>query len=199
MRTRNRTAAVAGLLAGVLVLAACGDGDDPTVGGSATDTSTTAESADFNDQDKQWAADMAVHHSGAIEMSDLILAKDPPEPVRALAERIKAAQDPEIEQLHEMLEAFGVEVSGDGHGGHEASGEMAGMTEDDMAQLEAASGPDAVRLYLEGMIAHHRGAIEMSETQIAEGRYAPAIELARKIRDDQTAEIAEIEQLLTQL
>lgn len=198
MRMRIPTSAFVGLLVGALVLTACGDSDDPTVGSPTTDSTISADQAQFNEQDKQWAADMAVHHDGAIEMSDVILQKSPPESVRALAERIKAAQDPEINQLHGMLEAFGEDVSGGGHDGHGSSGEMAGMTEKDMAELQAASSIEAARLYLTGMIAHHRGAIEMSEKQITEGKHAPAVELAKKIRDDQTAEIAEIERLLTQ-
>ena len=200
MRTRNRTIAVAALLAAGLVLTACGDSDDPTVGSSATDSRATAEQAQFNDQDKDFAAEMAVHHSQAVEMADLILEKDPSEPVRALAERIKAAQQPEIDQMHGMLESFGEDVRAAGHGGHGDSGGMAGMmTDEQMQQLEDATGVEAERTFLQLMIEHHRGAIEMSEMQIAEGEHGPAVELAEKVRDDQTAEIAEIEQLLTQL
>jgi uncharacterized protein (DUF305 family) len=200
MRTRNRTIAAIGLLAAALVLTACGNSDDPTVGSPTTDSRAAAEQAQFNDQDKDFAGAMAVHHSQAVEMADLILEKNPSEPVRALAERIKAAQQPEIDQMHGMLETFGEDVSGGGHGGHADSTGMAGMmTDEQMQQLEDASGVEAERAFLQLMIEHHRGAIEMSEMQIADGEHGPAIELAKKVRADQTAEIAEIEQLLTQL
>jgi uncharacterized protein (DUF305 family) len=49
------------------------------------------------------------------------------------------------------------------------------------------------------MIAHHEGAVEMAETEIADGQNGDAIALAESIRDSQTAEIAEMEQLLTEL
>jgi uncharacterized protein (DUF305 family) len=200
MRTRNRTIAAAGLLAAVLVLTACGDSDDPTVGSPTTDSGASAEQAQFNDQDKDFAGAMAVHHSQAVEMADLILDKNPSEPVRELAERIKAAQQPEIDQMHAMLETFGEDVPDAGHGGHGSSSGMAGMmTDEQMKQLEDASGVEAERAFLQLMIEHHRGAIEMAEMQIADGEHGPAIELAEKVRADQTAEIAEIEQLLTQL
>ena len=200
MRTRHRTIAASGLLAAALVLTACGDSDDPTVASPTTDSGAAAEQAQFNDQDKDFAGAMAVHHSQAVEMADLILQKNPSQPVRALAERIKAAQQPEIDQMHGMLETFGEDVPAAGHGGHGDSGGMAGMmTDQQMKQLEDATGVEAERMFLQLMIEHHRGAIEMSEKQIADGEHGPAVELAKKVRADQTAEIAEIEQLLTQL
>jgi uncharacterized protein (DUF305 family) len=62
-----------------------------------------------------------------------------------------------------------------------------------------ATGAEFDRLFLEQMIAHHEGAVEMAETEIADGQNADAIALAESIRDSQTAEIAEMEQLLTEL
>ncbi len=62
-----------------------------------------------------------------------------------------------------------------------------------------ASGADAARLYLEGMIRHHQGAIEASDTEIADGQYSPARELATEIKRAQAAEITEMQALLTSL
>jgi uncharacterized protein (DUF305 family) len=202
MRTRTRTLALAGMLAGALVLTACGDGDDPTVA-SDGDGTASATQADFNDADVTFVSGMVPHHSQAVEMADMILDKQPSEPVRALAQRIKEAQSPEIEQLNGMLETFGEDPASGSHGGHgggSADGTMhAGMmTDEQMQQLMDASGVEAERMFLTMMVEHHRGAIEAAETEIAEGEHQPAIDLATKIRDDQTAEIAEIEQLLSQ-
>jgi uncharacterized protein (DUF305 family) len=212
MRTRTRSFAVAGLLAGALVLTACGGSDDPTVAGTGTgtgtgdDSSSSASQAEFNDADVNFVSGMVPHHRQAVEMADMILEKDPSEPVRALAERIKAAQQPEIEQLNEMLETFGEEPASGGHGGHGGHGGDSGasmhagmMTDEQMQELMDASGPDAERMFLTLMIEHHQGAIDAAETQVADGEHQPAIELATTIRDDQKAEIAEMEQLLTQL
>ncbi len=204
MRTRTRSFALAGLLAGALVLTACGGSDDPTVAGTGTgDSSSSASQAEFNDADVNFVSGMVPHHRQAVEMADMILEKDPSEPVRALAERIKAAQQPEIEQLNEMLETFGEESASGGQGGHggdsSASMHAGMMTDEQMQELMDASGPDAERMFLTLMIEHHQGAIDAAETQIADGEHQPAIELATTIRDDQKAEIAEMEQLLTQL
>jgi uncharacterized protein (DUF305 family) len=196
-RMRTRTAALSGLLAGTLVLAACGDGgDDPTV--SAPDSSPTADATqgDFNDADVAFVSGMKPHHEQAVGMADIVLEKDPPAEVAALAERIQADQQPEIDQLDEMLDHFGVE--GGGHG-EDPAGHDGMMTDEQMMQLEQANGTEAARLFLELMIEHHRGAIASAETQLRDGSYPPALEMAEKIRESQAAEIAEMEQLLTRL
>ena len=199
---RKRTRTLAGVLAGALVLTACGGGDDPTVAGG-DNSSTSAEQAQFNDADVTFVSGMVPHHEQAVEMADMILDKGPSEPVRALAERIKAAQEPEIEQLDSLLEAFGERPADGGHGGH-GGGPGAGMhggmmSDEQMQELQDASGVEAERMFLTMMIEHHQGAIEAAETVIADGESQPTIELATRIRDDQRAEIAEMEQLLSQL
>ena len=73
------------------------------------------------------------------------------------------------------------------------------MSEDDMEALEAADGAEASRLFLEQMIVHHEGAIMMAEAQLSMGRADAVGELAQRMLDDQTAEIAEMRQLLTEL
>ena len=73
------------------------------------------------------------------------------------------------------------------------------MTEEDLAALRDASGADASRLFLEQMIAHHEGAVQMAETQIAEGGNADAIALAREIASAQAAEIQQMRDLLASL
>lgn len=207
MPTRTRTFALAGMLAGALVLTACGGSDDPTVASGDDTSSSPSAQAEFNDADVTFVSGMVPHHDQAIEMADTILEKDPSEPVRDLAEQIKAAQEPEIEQLNDMLETFGEESSDGGHSGHGGGSETdtgtemhAGMmTDEQMQQLMDASGSDAERMFLTLMIEHHNGAVEAAEMEIVDGQYAPAVELATKIRDDQRAEIVEIEQLLTQI
>ena len=73
------------------------------------------------------------------------------------------------------------------------------MSDDDMAALEAAEGAEAARLFLEQMITHHEGAIEMAQAEMSQGRHPDVIALAQTIADAQTAEIALMRALLTQL
>lgn len=138
-----------------------------------------------------FTAMMIPHHEQAIEMADLVLAKDDIDPeVAALAERIKAAQAPEIEQMTQWLDDWGVTEmpSSMGHGGM--------MGDGDMEALEQASGPEAQRLFLEGMIVHHEGAIDMAEDELAGGENPDARQLASSIIESQSAEIAEMRELL---
>lgn len=203
MFMRTRTFALVGLLAGALFLTACGDADDPTV--ASTDDGASASQAQFNDADVAFVSGMVPHHTQAVEMADMILEQDSSEPVAVLANKIKSAQQPEIDQLESMLETFGEEAAsagghGGGHGGGSTEPEHAGMmSETQMQQLEQVSGVEAERMFLTMMIEHHRGAIQAADTELADGEHPPAQELANKIRDDQAAEIAEMEQLLSQL
>ena len=68
-----------------------------------------------------------------------------------------------------------------------------------MQELTVATGADFDRLFLELMIVHHQGAIEMADTELAEGSYPAALALAESIKTSQTAEIAEMQQLLQTL
>lgn len=193
----------AGILATALILAGCSDtGGSDMEGmdhGSSTSSSPSASAeatdATFNDADVTFAMEMVMHHEQAIEMSDTLLAKDGVHPdVVALAERIKAAQGPEIDTMNQWLEAWGQDG---GMGGMDHGGGM--MSEDDMAALEEADGETASALFLEQMIMHHQGAIDMAQAQADNGENPEAVALAEKIVEDQTAEIAEMQELLTQL
>ncbi|MER7797463.1 DUF305 domain-containing protein [Microbacterium sp. NPDC096154] len=191
----------AGILATALVLAGCSDtGGSDMEGmdhGNGSSPSASAEAGDavFNDADVTFAMEMVMHHEQAIEMSDTLLAKDGVHPdVVALAERIKAAQGPEIETMNQWLEDWGqdTDIGGMDHGGGM-------MSEEDMAALEEADGETASSMFLEQMIMHHQGAINMAQTQIDNGKNPDAVSLAQKIVEDQTAEITEMQELLAQL
>lgn len=193
----------AGILATALVLAGCSDTGGSDMEGmdhgnsASSSPSASAEASDavFNDADVTFAMEMVMHHQQAIEMSDTLLAKDGVHPdVVALAERIKAAQGPEIETMNQWLEDWGQDTD---MGGMDHGGGM--MSEEDMAALEDADGETASSLFLEQMIMHHQGAIDMAEAQIDNGQNPDAVALAQKIVEDQTAEITEMQELLTQL
>ncbi|EOM76892.1 DUF305 domain-containing protein [Rhodococcus rhodnii] len=196
-------AAAAALAAG---LTACSDDD------AATTTETTAQheghgqdheqqdAAAHNDADVTFAQGMLPHHRQAIEMSDIVLAKPDLDPrVRALAEQIRAAQAPEIEQLDAWLTEWGV-AGGDEHGAHggdqHGGHDMAGMlSDDDLRDLDAADGATASRLFLTQMIEHHEGAVEMAQTEIENGEHEGAVAMAREIVATQQQEIDEMRSL----
>ena len=111
--------------------------------------------------------------------------------------QIKDAQQPEIETMQGWLAEWGVSSDDMDMGEMEHGGGM--MSDEDMAALESASGAEAAPLFLEQMIAHHQGAIEMAETELANGKNADALALAQAVVDTQSAEIETMQDLLGQL
>ena len=73
------------------------------------------------------------------------------------------------------------------------------MSEDDMQALEDATGADASRLFLEQMIQHHEGAVEMAQEEVDNGQNSDAVALAETIIEAQTTEIATMKDLLATL
>lgn len=202
-----RTLTVAGLLAGALTLTACGGGEDPTLSSQAqSGAGDTAQTTELTDADVAFVFGMRPHHEQAVDMAEMILAKDPSPQIRTLAEQVRAEQQPEIELLSRMMDRFGADGDADadagGHGGH-GGGDMAMhggmMSQEQMSSFEQATGADAERLFLEMMIEHHRGAMEAADAELRDGRDSEARELAESIRASQQAEIEEMQRLLQDL
>lgn len=207
-RTSARLSGLAGaLVAGTLLLAGCADDssdmahDGPMAGhGDASASASGSAEATFNDVDVAFARDMVPHHAQAIAMARMAEGQAGDPRVRDLAGRIEEAQQPEIDTLTGWLEDWDADpghmdtgMGGMDHGG----GGM--MSEQDMASLTNATGGAFDRLFLEQMIVHHEGAVATAEAEIAGGEHPGAIAMAESIRDGQTDEIAEMEQLLTEL
>ncbi|MDP5182111.1 DUF305 domain-containing protein [Blastococcus sp. BMG 814] len=201
--TARLTGLTAALLTGALVLAGCADDPDAAghgsmMSGSSSPAGASAEQAQFDDADVAFAREMIPHHRQAIAMAELAEGRATDPRVLDLTARIQAAQDPEIQTLTGWLDQWGADHM-DGMG-HDGMGHGAGMmSERDMHALMSAGGTEFDRRFLEQMIVHHTGAVQMAETQIADGRDADAIALAEAIRDSQSAEIAEMQQLLANL
>jgi uncharacterized protein (DUF305 family) len=70
------------------------------------------------------------------------------------------------------------------------------MSDEDMAALDAATGAEAERLFLEQMIEHHTGAIEMARTEVGDGKNTDAVAMAENIVSTQQAEIDQMDDLL---
>ncbi len=199
----------------LLALTACGNSGNDQAGTSTTSAavttsvSTEAGAGEHNDADITFAEGMVPHHSQAIEMSDMLLAKQNIDPrVVDLAKQIKAAQGPEIEQLNTWLKEWGqapasTSMSMPG-GSMPTTGmgmqSMEGMmSEQDMQALQQAQGVDASKLFLTQMIEHHKGAVAMAQTEVDTGRNPAAIQMAKTIITTQQQEIDTMEQILSTL
>jgi uncharacterized protein (DUF305 family) len=194
------------------VLAGCGSetgnaagagapaGGQPAAGGS---TSTQLQ-ADHNEADMTFAKGMIPHHSGAVEMAKLVEGRTSNAAVLGLAKRVQAAQAPEIEQMTAWLNKWGAmpemtsgaasASSMPGMSGHSMPGSTG---TDDMTMLSKAKGAAFDRMWLDMMIKHHEGAIEMARTELSTGTNPETKSLAQKIIDAQQTEITEMQGMLS--
>ena len=203
----------AALTAGILLftLTACG-GDGDTKDAHAEQTAANGDV--FNDEDVDFATAMIPHDAQALAMVDVTRGRELSAPVQRLTEEIQAAQGPEIETMVDWLTGWDQPVpetmrdhanaeDPDGMGGHdmedmegETEPDMPGMTDEDLADLEAAQGQAFEDMWLEMMIEHHEGAIEMAKQEQVDGAFQPAVDLAESIETSQQAEIDHMRELL---
>lgn len=188
MRSHRTTTVIAIAMALTVApaLAACSTATPETpAASSAADAAAPA--------DVMFAQMMIPHHAQAVEMSTIMLDKEGmPTEVRELAQQIADEQEPEIAEMRGWLDDWGMPEMGDmgDIGGHAGHGGMDGMLSDEqLDELRAATGDDAVRLFLEQMIAHHEGAIEMGRDVLDDGRHRDVRAFAERMIDAQQAEI----------
>lgn len=201
--TRTRRAALmAATVTAALVLAACGGNDsDSDSGHESGHNSPSSSAASHNAQDVSFAQGMIPHHRQALEMAELAADRAASAQVKDLAARVEKAQDPEIKTMSGWLKSWGEEVPKAGesmpgmdHGTHSG---MPGMMDDaEMTKLEKASGKEFDALFLNLMVEHHEGAVDMAETEKSKGAYEPATAMADDIVTAQTAEIEEMNKLV---
>jgi uncharacterized protein (DUF305 family) len=221
---RTRLLVPAAIVVGGLFLGACSSSSDHggmdmngtgstmdmgPMGGSGSGGSTTTlnipAGADFNATDVAFAQGMIPHHGQAVKMADMALATSTNPEIKALAAQIKAAQSPEIEQMTTWLTDWDQTVPDpnammDDNMDHSGGMMMSGMmSAADMARLENATGSGFDRMFLEMMVLHHEGAIEMAEQQLTEGKYQPTKELSQAVITGQQAEIKAMNALLATL
>ncbi|MGE7433376.1 DUF305 domain-containing protein [Kitasatospora sp. NPDC001175] len=168
--------------------------------------SASASAGDHNATDVSFAQGMIPHHRQAVAMAELAAERASSAQVKELAAKIKGAQDPEITMMSGWLTGWGNPVPDAGvsaampgmdhsaGSGHPMPGMMA---DDEMAKLRSASGADFDKAFLTMMVTHHQGAVTMAADELAKGAYPPARTLAGSISTAQTAEIAEMEKLLS--
>jgi len=175
-----------------------------------------------------FARDMQVHHLQGVELAMIVrdLTDDPD--VRRLAYDIATTQSQQAGQMYGWLEEWDLSQAGsepsmtwmtlpaldgtDGHGAdhdgegadaaasaHEPGAPMPGLaTPEQIAELQAATGVEAERVFLELMIAHHRGAVEMADAVLARAETGVVLRLAQSIVDSQAAEIDLMEGMLAE-
>ncbi|OZD11023.1 DUF305 domain-containing protein [Rhodococcus sp. 06-156-3C] len=193
-------ASIAAATVGAFLLSGCSDtSTDSSMDGQSTETMSSSASAEFNDADVMFARMMYPHHAQAVEMAEMVQGRSDNPDVQALASAIAAAQQPEMDQLTSWLAEWDQPApSGDmgTMGGMDHGSGTGMMTQQDMDILAGLTGAEFDRQWLTMMIAHHTGAIEMAQAEIANGSNQDAQQMARTIVDTQQQEIDTMQQLL---
>ncbi|WP_370524071.1 DUF305 domain-containing protein [Cellulomonas sp. APG4] len=160
--------------------------------------------------DVGFARDMQTHHAQAVEMAVLVRDRSDDDELRQVALDIELTQQNQIGQMHGWLSVWGLPLAGTaepmawmadhGHGAGADDGEVTRMpglaTEEQMAALADAEGVEAERLFLELMIPHHRGGVDMARAALDRAEQPEVRRLAQAMVDAQTAEIVVLEALL---
>lgn len=154
----------------------------------------TAVAGSITPADIAFMQGMIIHHQQAIEMSDLVPERTTSPGIRLIAERIDVSQKDEIKTMRRWLEAH-----------HQPTMDMPMMmpvmlNAEQMEKLAAAKGDTFDRLYLEGMIQHHEGALKMVADLFATkgaAQETAIFTLATDVDSDQRDEIARMQTLLT--
>lgn len=199
---------VTGLSAMALIasLAACGGADEPAENVAANDMNTVmadpnnpfAQSEMAMDQAingavgvsaaDSWVRKMIEHHKGAVDMSRIVLTQTLSADVARMAQQVIDKQSKEIADL-EKLVASGNPDAASGRLYHAANMRM-------HEAMMAAKGADISETYLRKMLAHHQGAVAMSDVALANGATGAVRAQIEKTKADQQKEVAMVEAML---
>jgi uncharacterized protein (DUF305 family) len=193
---RAVTAMVA--IAAALVLASCSSpASDGHTGHEHPDEPViTGQPAGDNADDVAFVTNMIPHHQQAVDLSAMVPDRSANAELIALAKQIAAAQQPEIEIMKVFLVQWNENPDANsGHAGHGSP--MVGMVDaGTMTKLESLNGAEFDKLWLESMISHHQGAVDMAKAEIANGDNVDAKTLAENIVATQGTEIGQMKQML---
>ncbi len=178
----------------------------PGAPGQASRTVTAAQATDlsriqFTAADVRFMQGMIGHHAQAVQMVELVDARSDDPDMKTLGLRIRVSQEDEIGMMIRWLEARGQAVPDPDPREHtQSAAMMPGMlTMDEMDRLAAAKGRAFDRLFLEGMIRHHGGALTMVKELFATRGAAQDGEIfafASDVDADQRMEIGRMSRML---
>jgi uncharacterized protein (DUF305 family) len=148
-----------------------------------------------------FARDMIVHHAQAVQMAEIVRDKTNSDDMRLLAADISLTQQAQVGIMQGWLEVWGLPITGEEPAmawmGQPMDGFMPGMaTPDEITRLSQLPPDRADVLFLRLMIAHHAAAIPMAQAILKRTDEPEVRELARSIIGSQTAEIANMKDMV---
>jgi uncharacterized protein (DUF305 family) len=172
------------------------DSGSHMMGDSGAKGMNNSQSASDLEMNEYMFAEMMIpHHQQAVDMSDLALKKSTNPKILDLAQRIKSAQSSEIIQMQSWLGGKEANSMMSDHSGHSMGGML---TEEEFSKLESSSGITFDTLFLEGMIVHHEGAIDMAQ-MIKETTTQEVNTFGLNVVEVQSEEIREMKEILESL
>jgi uncharacterized protein (DUF305 family) len=155
---------------------------------------------EYSAGDVMFLQGMISHHAQAMEMSALVNSRTNREPMELLAQRISLSQEDEISMMQDWLTERGLDApSADAHHADDFNLMPGMVSAENMAELEQADGDTFDRLFLEFMIEHHEGALEMVENLLDQRGAAQEPVLyafTSDVTSDQAAEIDRMDLML---
>jgi uncharacterized protein (DUF305 family) len=180
---------------GVLLLAVTLGACTACTAGGADEVSThpiATETEQVTAADAAWIAGMAEHHDQAVALARLAEGRTADPEVLASAERIAAGQAAEATALRDWLDRRGLDDTA-----HHGDGDMPGeISASIFARAEAATGDAFDALFLDAMVRHHEGAVQMSEERLAAAGDPAVSRWARTVATGQTVELDRLRALI---
>lgn len=162
-----------------------------------------------NSPEAGFARDMSVHHAQAVEMGMWAYQKATNDEVRQMGYDIALTQQAQIGMMSIWLKDWHLEPTGsrpkmawmpDGTKELSPDGLMPGMaTDDQLEQLHNATGKDVDILFCQLMLRHHLGGIHMIDGVLQESHNSTVRQLAQTMKNNQQADVATLQRLLTEL
>lgn len=149
--------------------------------------------------DKDFLANMIVHHESAINMAEMALAAAKHQEIKDLASNINTSQGKEVGDMRTWQTQWGYPATS----GHSMTDmENAGHSMEGMAdmntELQGLTGDAFDKKFLELMIEHHQGAIDMAKPAATNAAHQEVRDLAQAIITTQTQEITQMQSWQTQ-
>lgn len=207
-----RMAALVAAAATVVAVSSCSTSTQSRPASPST-TATQAASG-HNMADVMFAHMMIPHHQQALDLSALVPDRSTNQELITLAATIASEQQPEIDQMQAMLADWGAMPGMSNMPGHGGMGDMPGMGDmggmggmgmsgmidaATVTKLTSLSGQPFDVLWLQSMIVHHQGAIEMAQNEVADGSNPGMVNLAKGMVTAQQAEIDQMQRMLAEL
>lgn len=172
-----------------LVLSLAGCGMVSVSDANHSDPNPKLNNSDFSNNDVMFAQMMIPHHQQAIDMATIALQKSTNPEIKNLAQQIRSEQTTEISTMQSWLTKAG-QTEGDSMGNMG----MGMLSDEEMRQLRLNTGVQFDALFLQGMLKHHQGAIQMANP-VLESDNKEVRDFATNITETQKREIVIMKQL----